>query len=218
MTSSNSTERAASSPDQSGAPAVHYEVTLGRSIMLIVDPQVAFGAAVLVPDVERALFGIRRATGIWRAAGGRVVLTRQIYRNQNDAGRVEDFLPGIGEALRPGSSMVEFHRDVYESWMEVVEKTKFSALVGTRLEEDLKDRGVDTVVVGGLTTPICVQATVDSLNMAAFRVVLIEDACASQALGSLSADEAHRAAIERMRSLFAEVSTVDAINSQIMLR
>jgi nicotinamidase-related amidase len=60
-------------------------------------------------------------------------------------------------------------------------------------------------VVGGLTTPICVQTTVDGLSMVGIKVIVLTDACASQAIGALSAEDAHAAAIERMAYLFAAV-------------
>ena len=51
--------------------------------------------------------------------------------------------------------------------------------------------------------PICVQTTVDGLSMTGFKVIVLADACASQAIGALSAEQAHAAAIQRMAYLFA---------------
>jgi hypothetical protein len=43
--------------------------------------------------------------------------------------------------------------------------------------------------------------------MSGIKVVLLEDACASQAIGQFSAEQAHLAAIERMGYLFAQIET-----------
>jgi hypothetical protein len=61
-----------------------------------------------------------------------------------------------------------------------VYKTTFSAVLSSDLVAQLRARGVDTVVTGGLTTPICVQTTVDGLSMTGLKVIVLADACASQ--------------------------------------
>lgn len=71
------------------------------------------------------------------------------------------------------------------------------------------------MVVHGLTTPICVQTTVDGLMMSDRRVILLEDACASQAMGEAGPEEAHRNAVQRMGSLFAEVVTTEQFLDRI---
>ena len=45
-------------------------------------------------------------------------------------------------------------------------KTGFSAVTSGNLLEILAKRRLDTLVMGGLTTPICVGATSDDLSMA----------------------------------------------------
>jgi nicotinamidase-related amidase len=71
------------------------------------------------------------------------------------------------------------------------------------------------VVVGGLTTPICVQTTVDGLSMTGVKVIVLTDACASQAIGALSAEQAHEAAIARMAYLFAAIEDTDAFVARV---
>jgi Isochorismatase family len=56
-----------------------------------------------------------------------------------------------------------------------------------------------------------VQTTVDALSMTGTKVCLVADACASQPIGALSAEEAHDAAVQRMGYLFAMVTTTTAI-------
>jgi len=97
----------------------------------------------------------------------------------------------------------------------VVYKTTFSAVLSSDLPAQLRARGADTVVVGGLTTPICVQTTVDGLSMTGFKVIVLADACASQAIGALSAEQAHTAAIQRMAYLFAAVEDTDAFVGKV---
>lgn len=187
-----------------------YNIGSSSTALIVVDPQVAFGSVVPVPDVQVALANMRRAVIAWRANGNKVYLTRHSYASPHEVGRVADFLgEGIYDALREGSSLGEFHPDIMAEGDAVLRKTRFNALEDTALMEWFSIDGIKTVVVCGLTTPICVQATVDSLMMRNFEVVVIVDACASQPMGALSAEEAHRASIERMRYIFAEVVSTD---------
>jgi nicotinamidase-related amidase len=83
------------------------------------------------------------------------------------------------------------------------------------LVDQLRARDIDTVVVGGLTTPICVQTTVDGLSMVGLKVIVLADACASQAIGALSAEQAHEAAIQRLAYLFAAVEDTSAFIAKV---
>ena len=91
----------------------------------------------------------------------------------------------------------------------MVYKTTFSAVLSSDLPAQLRARGADTVVVGGLTTPICVQTTVDGLSMAGIRVAVLSDATASQPIGTYSAELAHVFSIARMDYLVGQVITTE---------
>ena len=64
--------------------------------------------------------------------------------------------------------------------------------------------------MGGLTTPICVGTTSDGLSMAGVKVVVLEDACASQPFEGFSAQDAHAFAIARFRYQFGQTMTTQA--------
>ena len=87
-------------------------------------------------------------------------------------------------------------------------KTGFSAVAAGNLLEILTEHGWDTVVMGGLTTPICVGTTSDDLSMAGVKVVILEDACASQPFEGFSAQNAHAFALARFRYQFGQTMTV----------
>lgn len=181
-----------------------YPLDPRRTVLLIVDAQRAFGEVVPVPGAAEAVDNMRRAAVAWRESGGEVWLTRHAYDDAEKAGRLADFIPGIREALDVSTPSTALYGDLHQEGDRVFRKTRFSALLGTTLLNDLRAASIDTVVAAGLTTPICVQATVDDLSMSDLRVVLLQDACASQALGNLSADQAHRAAVERMGYAFTQ--------------
>jgi nicotinamidase-related amidase len=53
--------------------------------------------------------------------------------------------------------------------------------------------------------------------MVGIKVIVLTDACASQAIGTLSAEDAHAAAIQRMAYLFAAVQTTETFLKSLPL-
>lgn len=61
----------------------------------------------------------------------------------------------------------------------VLPKRRFSAFFKTDLDQTLRTWHIDTVAVGGITTHVCVLATVFDAICHDFRAVILEDLCAS---------------------------------------
>ena len=61
----------------------------------------------------------------------------------------------------------------------VIEKHRFSAFHNTRLDTVLRSLGIQTVVITGLSTNVCVMNTAFSAVMYGYHVVLAQDACAA---------------------------------------
>jgi nicotinamidase-related amidase len=192
-----------------------YAVDPATTALVSIDLQVGFGELEPVPDAPAAVAAFIRAADAWRAAGGDVIHVHMAFVARDEPGRLPDFAPGVVDALAEGAPMTAFYDGVVQAGDLVLRKTRFSAVTSSDLLGVLRERGVETVVVAGLTTPICVQTTVDGLTMGGYKVVLVEDACASQPMGPVSAQEAHRAAVERMRYLFARVVTVDELVAEV---
>jgi nicotinamidase-related amidase len=62
----------------------------------------------------------------------------------------------------------------------VLPKRRFSAFFKTDLDQTLRTFGVDTIVVAGITTEVCVLMTAMDGLCHDFSVVLLEDCCASR--------------------------------------
>jgi len=81
---------------------------------------------------------------------------------------------------------------------EVIDKPGYSAFVGSSLASFLAEKGVDTLVVTGAETDVCVLASVlDAVDLG-FRVVIVEDGLCS------SSDAGHDALMTMYRKRFAE--------------
>jgi nicotinamidase-related amidase len=84
-------------------------------------------------------------------------------------------------------------------------KRHWGAFAGTDLEHQLKTRGVDTVVLAGISTNAGVESTARQGTGLGFGFVLVEDACAGQEA------EQHRFAFEKTFPRLARVRTTDEV-------
>lgn len=73
------------------------------------------------------------------------------------------------------------------------------------LHDQLQARGVDTVVVTGTLTNVCVETTVREAATLGYRVVLVADACAAQR------DQDHNATLHVVYRSFGDVRSTDEV-------
>jgi biuret amidohydrolase len=190
-----------------------YNLTPERTVLLGIDFQQGFGDGAWehTPDAAAAVGKFRKAAASWRGAGGRVIMCREIYYPSDypgpDGEPIEDIVRH--HPLMSGRVNSEFYPNLVEPQDLVMRKTGFSAVAAGGLLDILAEHGWETVVMGGLTTPICVGTTADGLSMAGVNVVILEDACASQAFEDVSAHDAHTFALARFRYQFGQTMTTD---------
>jgi nicotinamidase-related amidase len=87
----------------------------------------------------------------------------------------------------------------------LITKRHWGAFAGTDLEQQLKARGVETVVLTGISTNIGVESTARQGTGLGFAFVLVEDACSGQ-----DADQ-HRFAFETIFPRLSRVRTTDEV-------
>lgn len=87
----------------------------------------------------------------------------------------------------------------------VITKHRYSAFVGTNLDQILRSNNIQTVIATGVVTHVCVEAFVRSACDLDYRVVVLEDCTAT------ISDEIQREAINRMATLFADRATSEDI-------
>jgi biuret amidohydrolase len=188
-----------------------YDLSPDHTVVLGVDFQQGFGDGAWehTPDALAAVTRFREAAAAWRGVGGRIIMCREIYYPGDYVGPDGEPIADIvaHHPLMSGRDNAEFYLGLVEPGDLVMRKTGFSAVAAGNLLEILAEHGWDTVVMGGLTTPICVGTTSDGLSMAGLKVVILEDACASQSFDGFSAQDAHAFALARFRYQFGQTMT-----------
>lgn len=109
---------------------------------------------------------------------------------------VAEAYAGSGDALWPGL-------DVRPDDLRTV-KTAPSALFPGRsdLDERLRARGIDTVLVAGTVTNVCVEATARDAATLGYRTIVVGDACAGVD------DASHAATLRTIYRSYGDVRTV----------
>jgi maleamate amidohydrolase len=128
-----------------------------------------------------------------------VVFTTVVYHDESQARVFRDRIPAL-DILEPGTHWVEVDPRLKPRRDElVIEKQWASGFFKTRLDEYLKEQGVDSLVVTGLTTSGCVRATaVDGLQHD-YKVVIAADAVGDRN------EDAHRANLFDLNAKYADV-------------
>ena len=94
----------------------------------------------------------------------------------------------------------------------VIQKQVNSAFIGTDLERRLRQAGVESLVIAGLTTDHCVSSSVRMAGDLGFSAAVIADATAAHEQHSYdgqhySADTVHRLALANLHGEFASILT-----------
>ncbi len=174
-------------------------VDTGKMALVIIDMQRdflepgGFGAALGndVSLLKAAVGPCRELLAAARRAGILVIHTREGHRPDltcapphkvergDPATRIG--APGpMGRILVRGEPGHDIIPELYPVAGEpVVDKPGKGAFYQTDLELMLKNRGIDTLLVCGVTTEVCVNTTVREANDRGFRCIVLSDCCAS---------------------------------------
>ncbi|MBB4683873.1 isochorismatase family protein [Amycolatopsis jiangsuensis] len=191
-----------------------------RAALLVIDmtndflaegaPYECAGGRALLPRINRLI-------GLVRGRGLPVVCTTQVHhRDGADLGMVRYLHPltGSGKALVEGTGGVALYPDLDfdPATGEFLVKRRYSAFYGTDLENFLRRRGIDSVIVTGVATHSCCEATARDALFRDFAVYFVSDATATVGLsdagwGAFTAEEVQRFALTDVAHFLGRVGT-----------
>jgi len=195
-----------------------YDLRPNAAILVGIDFQRGFGPDSWehVPHAEDAVRRFRALAKAWRSAGGKVIFVHTTYYPEDEIlfNKLEK-LPQSRHVLALGTFGAAFYPGLVAPEDVLIRKLGFSAVTGGDLLSAIAKAQRETVIIGGLTTPYCVQSTADDVSSAGFRVAVVSDASASQAIGDYPADVAHDFTLQRIGYLIGQVVSSDEIISSL---
>ena len=181
------------------AKPYEYSLNLPAAALLIIDMQRDFlepgGFGEMlgndVAQLRRAIEPNRALLAAWRAVGGLVIHTREGHRPDladlptakkirgRGPTRIGD--PGpMGRILVRGEAGHDIIPELYPAAGEpVIDKPGKGAFFATDLQVILRNRGIQQLVVTGVTTEVCVNTTVREANDRGFDCLVVGDCCGS---------------------------------------
>jgi nicotinamidase-related amidase len=173
--------------------------------------------ALVVIDLQNAIVGMnpvphtaaqvvensKKLAEAFRVHGAPVVYVRV---NLNDFMKLPVDQPhSLGDEPVPAAASEIAPSAGFQPGDILVTKHHWGAFAGTDLEQQLKSRGIDTVVLTGISTNAGVESTARQGTGLGFAFVLVEDACSSQNA------EHHRFAFENIFPRLTRVRTTDEV-------
>lgn len=134
---------------------------------------------------------------------------------------VQHISPGPhASAFVAGTKTVEIHPNLRPLDGEMVIQKHFpNAFRGTPLLEYLRKQGIERLVIVGMMTHMCVDATTRAAFDLGFDCLIAQDACATKALSfggtTVPADHVHRAFLAALHGTYGEVLAVDEILARL---
>jgi len=160
-------------------------VDLRRSALLVVDVQRYFTRERLTPmypPVDGVLDQLRRFADECRARGVLVVRIQNVIGDESARGVWRRHFGerwAMPSPLAPDQPGVQFHPGFEPQPGDLVlTKPRYSAFYGTPLASILRSRDIQTVIVGGLTTDVCVSGTARDAFQHELDVVTLDDCTA----------------------------------------
>lgn len=189
--------------ERRGRQHAYEAVDPARTALVVVDvlaeyvEENPYAAGIVAP--------INRLAAATRTAGGTVAWVQPEVRPASPwavgfyGPAVADAYARYGTALGPGLDVAD--GDVRSA------KTAPSALFPGRsdLDDQLRDRGVDTLVVCGTVTNVCVEATARDAATLRYRTIVVGDACAGVD------DDSHAASLRTIYRSYGDVRRVDEV-------
>ncbi len=189
-----------------------------KTALLVVDMQYFFmeeGYLAACPVAQDIVPNINHLAAATRDAGGLVVWIQMhappesladwsVYHERmtgpNRDARLHD--------LSPGSKGFELWRDLdVKDGDEIIRKLRYSAFIqgSSDLEEILRRRGMDTVIVTGVATNVCCESTARDAHMLNFRTLMVSDANAA------ATDAEHNATLTIIHTRFGDVRDTNEV-------
>ena len=167
-------------------------VAPARTALIVVDVQVDFASSegligrhgTDMAEAETAVDRIEALIAAARVGGVTIGFMRVMTRPETDSDALKTWMarrgtPGQEGICRIGSGGEDYYRVQPEPGDIEIAKLAYSSFHGTDLDEQLRARGIDTLVVTGISTDCCVDSTTRDAFHRNYHTFVVSDACAA---------------------------------------
>ena len=164
--------------------------------------------STVVPNINRLqqCFRTRQFPIIYTAIGSCMADGQDLNRMWKDLDRLS--LDILGKRMFPTVDDSSWQIDDSLAPLPgelVLNKTSSGTLNSTMLDQTLRNMGIESLVISGVTTDVCVETTARDAADRGFQVLIVEDACTA------FSPDLHRAALQAFSLAFGRVRKTEEV-------
>jgi len=203
--------------------------------LLVIDMENDFvkpGAPMQVPMAYEMIPNLKMLLDVCRERGTTVIYTTHVHgKDRGDMGLMGDFWAPIGNqtALVDHTDGIEIYKDLAPNEGElVIKKHRYSAFYNTDLETQLRNRGIETLIITGTVTNMCCDSTARDAQFRDYNVIFVSDATGTMdhpdlGAGSMKAEEIQKSTLTSLSMCIAEIASTKEVidkleNSKVIAR
>jgi ureidoacrylate peracid hydrolase len=207
---------------RAGRPHPFDTIEPAKTAFIVIDMQNYFMKPGFMGEVSKAreiVPNVNRMATVLRARGGHVVWVRNATNGTRESWSVmhDCLMTPQNRDLRYATMDIE--HEGHAQWPELdsrpedgqIVKSRFSAFIegSSNISPYLRERGIDTLLIGGTATNICCESSARDAMMLNFKVTMVADALATYT------DAEHNASLITFYSIFGDVQTVDEVTASL---
>lgn len=197
---------------------VRREIDPAKTALIVIDmqndfldpasPLVAKGGLEFIPRFNEVIAEARRQNML-------LIFSASTYRHGENFGRLGDHFPDLytTDTLKEGKPGWCIHDDVdFREGDILIKKPRYSVFWQTNLEQILQDNEIDTLILGGVWSNVCVESTARDAFFREYKVICLSDCVATGDLpdlghGTVPAEEVNRATLADIAMHICETAT-----------
>jgi nicotinamidase-related amidase len=190
------------------------------SALLVIDMQKAFlerNSPLALPGASKIVPRIQKLISQFRKSGMPIFFTR-VYHDDMYKGVYPQLFPDHFDSkgkplLRRNFPNFQIIDELKPEPKDIIiDKSRYSAFYGTKLESILRRKQINTLVIVGLATNVCCESTARDAFFRNFRVIVVSD------MNVTYSKKAHEASLENISSCFGFVAKYFDIQKMLLVK
>lgn len=159
----------------------NFKFSPKKSALLVIDMQEFFlnkESHSYIPAANTIVPNVNLIIDKYKKQGFPIIFTFHAYEVDEDPGVMGKWW---GDMLRVNNPLSEIHLSIGLNKDDIIfRKNRYSAFIGTDLDQILKEKKIDTLVITGIMTHLCCESTARDAFMRDYNVYFVVDATATE--------------------------------------